>query len=392
MTKDRLISYSKIGCACLALVLACTFAFGQKGKPKISLKDSLDGAFDVSDYIIDANGFVPVPYLITEPALGGFGGALVPIFIKKRPPYVDSVKGKAVRTPVPPDITGGALAYTANGTWLTFGFRSGTLIKSRIKYLIAGGYADVNMSFYRTFENLGEKELKFNFKAAPIILQASKRIGLSKWYAGFRFVLLNAEAQYVGDTLLNNVAKTFESKKTVSQFGALVERDGRDNIFTPDKGVKLHFDGNRSDDFIGSDFEYWRINYYMYYYQPLSKKLIGGLRVDGQQAFGDAPFYLLPYINMRGIPACRYQGNADILSEMELRWDFYKRWSIMAYAGTGKAFDAWSDFKSAEWITSYGTGFRYLLARKFKLRVGIDVARGPETWAYYIVFGSNWLK
>ena len=376
----------------MVFLLACPLVFGQKNKKNISLKDSLDGAFDLSDYIIDANGFVPVPYLITEPALGGFGGALVPIFIKKRPPYIDSVKGKAVRTPIPPDITGGAIAYTANGTWLTFGFRSGTFVKSRIKYLIAGGYADVNMSFYRTFNNLGEKELKFNFKGAPIILQASKRLGFSRWYAGMRLVFLSAEARYVGDTLLENVAKTFESKKTISQIGGLVEYDNRDNIFTPDRGLKLHFDGNRADDFLGSDFEYWRINYYMYFYRPLSRKLVGGLRIDGQQAFGDAPFYLLPYINMRGIPACRYQGNADILSEMELRWDFFKRWSVMAYAGTGKAFDEWSDFKSAEWITSYGTGFRYFLARKFKLRVGIDVARGPESWAYYIVFGSNWLK
>jgi hypothetical protein len=32
-----------------------------------------------------------------------------------------------------------------------------------------------------------------------------------------------------------------------------------------------------------------------------------------------------------------------------------------------------------------GAGFRYLLAGKFKLRVGIDVAHSPGTWAYYIL-------
>jgi len=101
---------------------------------------------------------------------------------------------------------------------------------------------------------------------------------------------------------------------------------------------------------------------------------------------------MLPYIDMRGIPTARYQGNVDILSEAEMRWDVVKRWSIMAYAGAGKAFDEWSEFSDANWAWSYGTGFRYLLAREFKLRVGIDVAHGPDTWAYYIVFGSNWLK
>lgn len=377
--------------ACL-LLLACSFAFAQKKKEKISLKDSLDGAFDLSDYVIDANGFVPVPFIITEPAFGGFGGALMPVFIKKRPPYLDSVKGQLVRTPVPPDITGGALAYTANKTWMTFGFRSGTFVKSRIKYVIGGGYADINMSFYKTFENVGEKELAFNFKALPIFLQVSKRLGHSRWYAGLKYLFLDVDAKYTGDTVISHLAQSLEMDKTVSQLGAVLELDNRDNIFTPDRGMKLHFDGIRSDDFFGSDFEYWRLNYYMYYYLPLSKKLVGGLRLDGQQVIGDAPFYLLPYINMRGIPACRYQGNADILSEVEMRWDLYRRWSVMFYSGAGKAFDEWNAFKDADWIVSYGTGFRYLLARKFKLRIGIDIAKGPENWAWYIVFGSSWLK
>src|SRR4051812_16983202 len=78
----------------------------QKLKKNISLKDSLDSRFDLSDYIIDAKGFVPVPYIITEPAVGGFGGALFPVFINKRPPYRDKVKGKLQVTPIPPDITG----------------------------------------------------------------------------------------------------------------------------------------------------------------------------------------------------------------------------------------------------------------------------------------------
>jgi hypothetical protein len=41
---------------------------------------------------------------------------------------------------------------------------------------------------------------------------------------------------------------------------------------------------------------------------------------------------------------------------------------------------------------SAGGGFRYLLARLFGLKMGIDVARGPEDWAFYVVFGSAWLR
>jgi hypothetical protein len=111
-----------------------------------------------------------------------------------------------------------------------------------------------------------------------------------------------------------------------------------------------------------------------------------------QQAFNSPPFYLLPFIDMRGIPAARYQGMADALTEGELRWDFYRRWSVVGFGGAGKAFNGWNEFSEAELVYTYGTGFRYLIARKFGLRMGVDVARGPEQWAYYIIFGSSWLK
>jgi len=359
-------------------------------KQKISLKDSLDGAFDLSNYIIDANGFVPIPFFITEPALGGFGMALIPVFIKKRPPYIDSVNGERKVTPVAPDITGGMGLYTANNTWMTAVFRSGTFVKSRIKYRVGGAYADINMSFYRTIAQQGEKEFKFNFKAPAVFLQAIKRIGYSNWYAGLKYLFLKTDVEYIGEK--PDWVKPIEYGSIVSQLGTVVELDNRDNIFTPDKGIKAHVDALLSDNIFGSDYDFWRLNYYTYYWRPLSKKLIGGLRLDGQQAFNNPPFFLLPSIDMRGIPAMRYQGNADILAETEFRWDFYKRWSLMLYGGTGKAFDKWEDFGPAEWIYSYGTGFRYLIARKFKLRMGVDVARGPEQFAYYIVFGSNWQK
>lgn len=364
--------------------------FAQK-KP-VSLKDSLDGKFDLSKYIIDANGFVPVPMIITEPAVGGFGGAIIPVFIKKTEPYEDSINGKLIKTPVAPDVTGGAAIYTVNNTWALAAFRAGTFVKSRIKYIIGGGYANVNMSFYKTFSQLGEKELKFNLTVIPFFLQGTKRIGFSHWYAGFKYLFLKTDVNYVGDTILYSLAKPLEQDRIVSQLGVTVELDNRDNIFTPDKGIRFHVDANCSDNILGSDYDFWKVNYFVYGYKPVSKKLIAGLRIDGRQAFNAPPFYLLPYIDMRGIPVARYQGNVDILSEIELRWDLKFRWSLMLYSGAGKAFDEWSKFGDADWVWSYGTGFRYLLAREFKLRVGIDVARGPETWAYYIVFGSNWRK
>ena len=187
--------------AFVSLCILCSLYVSAQ-KKKISMKDSLDGAFDLSDYIIDANGFVPVPVFITEPALGGFGFALVPVFLKKRPPYIDTVNGKVKYTPVGPDITGGIGLYTVNNTWMTAAFRSGTLIKSRIKYMVGAAYGSINMSYYRTVQQLGEKEFAFNIKTFAGFAQGIKRIGISNWYAGLKYLFLSTDVTYKGDPLL----------------------------------------------------------------------------------------------------------------------------------------------------------------------------------------------
>ena len=37
-----------------------------------------------------------------------------------------------------------------------------------------------------------------------------------------------------------------------------------------------------------------------------------------------------------------------------------------------------------------GLGIRYFLARHLGLRVGIDIARGPDETAFYITVGNAW--
>ena len=56
----------------------------------------------------------------------------------------------------------------------------------------------------------------------------------------------------------------------------------------------------------------------------------------------------------------------------------------------GKAADGFEALQDAETVWNAGGGFRYLTAREFGLQMGVDVARGPEQWAIYVVFGNSW--
>jgi hypothetical protein len=56
----------------------------------------------------------------------------------------------------------------------------------------------------------------------------------------------------------------------------------------------------------------------------------------------------------------------------------------------GRAATEAGNLKDAYKVYNYGGGFRYLLAKKLGLGVGIDIARGPEETVGYLTIGSAW--
>jgi hypothetical protein len=102
--------------AIIFLLICVNKGFAQidaKENKKEIMRDTLDGKIDFSRFLIDAHGFIPVPMIITEPALGSFGGLLAPVFItpKKK---IEGVTGYQ-----PPDITAGLETVAYFGFALT---------------------------------------------------------------------------------------------------------------------------------------------------------------------------------------------------------------------------------------------------------------------------------
>ena len=88
----------------------------------------------------------------------------------------------------------------------------------------------------------------------------------------------------------------------------------------------------------------------------------------------------------------RYQGDWIALAETEQHYMFTKRWSILGFGGFGFTSSDFGDLNVNSSAWNLGGGFRYLIARQMGLRCGLDVGRGPEQWAVYLVFGSSWSK
>jgi len=75
-----------------------------------------------------------------------------------------------------------------------------------------------------------------------------------------------------------------------------------------------------------------------------------------------------------------------------MRWQFYKRFSLVGFVGGGVAWNDFERFDSTETIVTGGTGFRYELARNYGTHMGLDLAFGPDNTAVYIQVGSAWSR
>jgi len=88
----------------------------------------------------------------------------------------------------------------------------------------------------------------------------------------------------------------------------------------------------------------------------------------------------------------RYQGEEMAQLEAELRWQFWKRFSLVGFAGGGAVWNDFERFEDSKTVVTGGTGFRYELARKYGIHMGVDVAVGPDDPAVYIQVGSAWAR
>lgn len=366
------------------LVILPIVSIAQEEKRKLSFKDTLDGKLDASQFLDEYNGFVPIVMPITEPAVGyGAAGAL--IFVRRKRDET------GIRKDLNPDIYGAGAMYTENKSYAFGGAYSGHWNEDKIRANFVAGYGSLNLKYYRTDPDLGELNFGMNVAATFIQADISHRLGKIPLYAGLRYSFAGSRVKFdIGnDVEIPGVNDAFFDADFAG-LAPLLSFDTRDYIFTPNKGVKADLMYVFNDKAFGGTVVFQRLNLHTIGYTPLSDNLIGGLRIHFQAASDDTPFYALPFIEMRGIPAMRYQGSRVYAIETEERYNFNLRWAAVGFAGVGKGVlpnQSWADSKTA-WAV--GGGFRYLLARVFNMYGGVDIARGNEDWAIYFTVGTNW--
>lgn len=345
--------------------------------------DPDDGWLDMSGFLDQPNGFVPMFSLITEPAIGT-GAMFAPVFIQANEP---TPEGKPVR----PNIGAVGGFMTEKDSEGYFAAHSGTWMDGKLQTLVAGIDASLNLDFYGFGGGLGGgRSVNYELNTTGGLVEGRYRLGNSPWMVGLRYLYAEVDSTFRVALPPGVLAIDLDSK--LGGPSAILSYDTRDNIFTPNKGVFAELNATFHDPMFGASSTHQRVDLVGISYHPLRDNLVLGIRGDVNMGFGRTPFYAVPYVSLRGVPALRYQGEVATSVEAELRWRFWKRFSLIAFGGVGASADSWSKIGSDDVIFAGGVGFRYELARRYGLHMGVDVGLSEDDTAVYITFGSAWMR
>jgi len=347
--------------------------------------DTLDNALDVSYYLSNLNGLLPIVSPITEPAVG-YGAVAAGLF------FIEKKEKKEKKFQIP-DIAAVAGGYTESATWFAGGGYIGFWKDDRIRYRGVFGYGDIKLKYYGNgSEFLANHPAKFNIHSIFFLQQLVFRLGESDFLLGGKYQLGKSKITFLENSPFP-IIKPQELEFTNSGIGLIAEYESLNTIFSPTKGIRANITYNQFLTVLGGDRDFGVLSaYFIYHHHIIKDRWHGAYRTETQFSVGKTPFYMKPFVFLRGVPAMRYQGQLTALIETEQEFSLTKRWSLVGFGGYGHAFKDFDNMDIGSDAWSAGAGFRYMIARLFGLKMGVDVARGPEQWALYVVFGNSWIR
>ncbi|WP_047043348.1 BamA/TamA family outer membrane protein [Vibrio mexicanus] len=349
--------------------------------------DPEDGQLDASQWVLNnSHGFMPLPFAITEPAVGAGGGAALLFFHETEEQKAQRKADPEAARDMPLSVSGVVAGATSNGSYVAGGFHSGNWFDDKVRYFGGLFGASFNLDYHVAD---GLDPAKFNMEGLYFTQDVDVRIGESNIFVGGSYTYINSETSFDVQEVLPGIdSLNFNSKD--ANVTLKLTYDDRNNQISPSAGTKAGVAYKLHNPAFGGDFDYKVVHGYVHNYNPLFDNWGLAIRADMKALDGEAPFYARPYVDMRGMPAMRYQGDETALAEVELNYHLNERWTLLGFTGVAKATDAQQSFDDVPTLAMQGAGFRYLMARHLGMKTGVDIAKGPEEWTLYIQFGTAW--
>jgi len=292
----------------------------------------------------------------------------------------------------PVSVVGLMGTYFMNGTYFT-----GLFVKNyfnedkwRTNIMLFNG----NIEF-QTFINYPESILPYldedglfldyNTKLYFILLEGQRKI-FNNFYLGLRLSYSHVTTEFETGNI-----PVPEQIDDLMGVGGIVNYDTRDNVMNPKKGMNAKIKTFSFLESLGSSSQYHKIETEFNKYFPLTKKSIIMLRYYGAFSIGDVTFSgknVVGRDDLRGYSNGKYRANQVYNLQTEYRWNFYKKWGLVAFGGVAVASDNLKGDNFSGVLPAIGTGFRFMAIPSRRINVGMDIAVGKEDWGLYFRIGE----
>lgn len=345
--------------------------------------EEIEEGMNLTSNYLEKGGILPIPKVISDPALG-YGGALLGVKFHELPDS-DSESEQLV----PPSVSFGGGLYTENGTWGILGGHFHSFNNDDFRYLGIVGYSDFFLDYYFFDPDSGIAipPLDYNLKMAFTHQEISKKISKNT-SVGIRYLFLGTTSVFDLSNIIPPIDPIqFDSNS--AGLGIKLAYDTRDNIMSPSKGTDLELKPYYFSESFGGDFDYWKVGYVYNTYLNFEPFILG-IRLEGAFADDNTPFYHIPYVKQRGVPSMRYQGTSVLATEIELQYLINDSWRFLVFGGIGFADIDYKEFSTDQQVEAAGAGFRYLLSEQLGLQAGLDYAVSEGDSVVYVTIGSPW--
>ena len=226
------------------------------------IRSAEDGWLDISGFLDQAYGFVPIVMPITEPAVGyGAAGTLA---------FIDKPKGEAEAGFGRPNISIVGGLITENNTKGVVAGDVRHWLDEHLQTLVGGINVSVNLDFYGVGKDvpLRNNPISYNLESLAGVVQAKYRFGNSKYWAGLGYTLATTKVKFNG-TSATSFVPDLQRESRVGGLIPSLTYDSRDNIFTPIRGTYIEASAGLFSQALGSDGEFQRANLIAMHFLPL---------------------------------------------------------------------------------------------------------------------------
>ena len=325
--------------------------------------------------------FVPVPIPISNPTIGT-GLAVAGFSLHPR---------KEGQSETRTTISGVAGMYTNNESWMGAIFHDGSYGDDKYRAGAGLAYGEFNLKFYGIGNDspIRDNPISYEAKTTAFLPRILFRLPVNNWFLGTRYVFLKIDNTFDFSSILPPLPEVRIPTQT-SGLGLVTVYDSRDSNLLPSDGSWFELMVTAYGDYLGGDFDYEKYMAKWVQYFPLAETFTLAYRLDGQFISGDAPFYDLSTLSLRGFPGGLYLDDNAITAQVQGSWNFYRRWLGVLFGGGGRIAEDISDMGSKTTRWAGGAGVRYMLNEKQRLAVGIDITYGGNRIEFYVQIG-DWL-